>query len=92
MVQGIGDAESPSRRGKRMLIFTARAGQYLTFTYLTQRPGVAERADALEVADQIDALAPVAAGEVGALVDIGTAVTTCVCVCCHGDETNKCKG
>lgn len=50
-----------------------------TGTYLTQRSGVAKRADALEVADQIDAFAPVAAGEVCALVDVGTAVTTCCC-------------
>ena len=44
--------------------------------YLTQCPGEAERADALEVPDQIDTLAPVAAREVGALVDVGAAVTT----------------
>lgn len=44
--------------------------------YLTQCAGEAERADALEVPDQVDTLAPVAAREVGALVDVGAAVTT----------------
>lgn len=47
-----------------------------TWTYLTQCAGEAERADALEVPDQVDTLAPVTAREVGALVDVGAAVTT----------------